>query len=479
MTSWSRTNLEDDLPWKINGRSPREVPALVILWSLDEPSRIGQAALVLGTSVLGRGGSQVEDGASRLVFAKQRPGSTKESTPLVSSRISRVQLKIEPAQDGKVTVTNVGKLALLHRGAEVKKLDAQPGDVLVLKNSLVLLVTRRTPVLEEASNLENPSFGFGEPDTYGIVGESPASWRLRDAIAFAARSPHHVLVQGPSGVGKELTARAVHGMSPRSKKELIARNAATFPSGIVDAELFGNAKGYPNAGMPERPGLIGEADGSTLFLDEIGELPTEMQAHLLRVMDRGGEYQRLGESRVRQADVRLVAATNREMDALKHDFAARLTVRTQVPGLDERVEDIPLLVRHILLRLAQEMPDVHARFFEVKDGRIEPRIEPALIDALVTHRYTHHLRELERLVWLAVSTSKDQYLARTKEVEAELRLPSTGEATESQIRAALETSNGNVTRAARHLGLKNRFALYRLMKQFGIAGAENEEEEKG
>jgi two-component system nitrogen regulation response regulator GlnG/two-component system response regulator HydG len=167
------------------------------------------------------------------------------------------------------------------------------------------------------------------------------------------------------------------------------------------------------------------------------------------------------------------------MDALKHDFAARLTVRTQVPGLDERVEDIPLLVRHILLRLAQEMPDVHARFFEVKDGRIEPRIEPALVEALVMHRYTHHLRELERLVWLAVSSSKDQYLARTKEVEAELRLPSTGEAGEAEIRAALEASSGNVTRAARHLGLKNRFALYRLMKQYGIAGAESEEEEKG
>jgi hypothetical protein len=89
MTSWSRTNLEDDLPWKINGRSPREVPALVILWSLDEPSRIGQAALVLGTSVLGRGGSQVEDGASRLVFAKQRPGSTKESTPRLVTHLAR------------------------------------------------------------------------------------------------------------------------------------------------------------------------------------------------------------------------------------------------------------------------------------------------------------------------------------------------------------------------------------------------------
>ncbi len=470
MTNSSRTIPEADLPWGKRVRAPRDVPALVVLWALDEPSRIGEVALVQGPSVLGRGGPQPEDAAARLVFARQRPAATKDTAPLGGSRISRVQLRIDPGDAG-LTITNVGKLPLLVRGGEVKKVTAAPGDVIVLKNALALLVTRRPPVLESARDLGAADFAFGAADAFGIVGESPAAWRLRDAIAFAARSPHHVLVQGPSGVGKELTARAVHGMSPRAKGELVARNAATFPSGIVDAELFGNAKGYPNAGMPERPGLVGEADGSTLFLDEIGELPVEMQAHLLRVLDRGGEYQRLGESRVRRADFRLVAATNRELDALKHDFAARLTVRVAVPGLDERIEDVPLLVRHILLRLAKEMPDVRARFFEEQGGALEPRIEPALIEALVAHRYTHHLRELERLVWLAVSSSKDAYLARTPEVEAELRLPASSEAGEAEIRAALEAAGGNVTRAARHLGLKNRFALYRLMRRYGIDGA--------
>src|SRR6185369_7117992 len=121
----------------------------------------------------------------------------------------------------------------------------------------------------------------------------------------------------------------------------------------VDAELFGNVKNYPNPGTPEREGLIGEADGSTLFLDEIGELPVHMQAHLLRVLDRGGEYQRLGDSRAQRADLRVVAATNRPLDALKHDFLARLTLRLEIPSLDERRDDIPLLARHLLRRAAE------------------------------------------------------------------------------------------------------------------------------
>src|SRR5262249_4513267 len=151
---------------------------------------------------------------------------------------------------------------------------------------------------------------FGAPDPHGILGESPAAWALREHLSLAAHSGQHILLLGQSGTGKELAARAIHALSPRRDKPFIARNAATFPEGLVDAELFGTAKGYPNAGSPERPGLIAEADGGTLFLDEIGELPAHLSSHLLRVLDRGGEYQRLGESRVRRSDLRVVAATN-------------------------------------------------------------------------------------------------------------------------------------------------------------------------
>ena len=200
-----------------------------------------------------------------------------------------------------------------------------------------------------------------------------------------------------------------------------------------------------------------------------------MQAHLLRVLDTGGEYQRLGESKGRRSDFRLIAATNRDVDALKHDFAARLTVRLTTPELSERREDIPLLIRALLFRRAREVPDLEARFFAPDaNGKLEPRIEPALVEGLVLHGYTHHLRELERLVWLAVSTSRDAYLARTPELEAQLRISSAddGEPDESAIRAALAECEGNVTGAAKRLGLKNRFALYRLMKRHGIEGAD-------
>src|SRR4029077_9274313 len=127
-----------------------------------------------------------------------------------------------------------------------------------------------------------------------------------------------VVIAGQSGSGKELVAQAIHALSGRADRRLVSRSAATLPEALIDAELFGNAKNYPNPGMVERSGLIGEAHGSTLFLDELGELPHAAQAHLLRVLD-GGEYQRLGEAQARVSDFRLVVATNRILSSLKPD----------------------------------------------------------------------------------------------------------------------------------------------------------------
>lgn len=466
----TRTINEQDLPWEKRSRTERDVLALAVVWSLEEPTRVGEVALVFGVSVLGRGQETGDDPSPRLAFVRQRPGQNEARPALGGSRISRQALKVRPIDDDTLEITCVGRVPLVHRGVEAKKCVVRTGDVVALKNALTLLVTKRPPKMP-APNAQLPKgFAFGTPDPFGVVGESPAAWRLREALAFAAESKQHVLVQGPSGSGKELAARAIHGLSPRAQRPLVARNAATFPEGLVDAELFGNAKNYPNAGSAERAGLVGEADGSFLFLDEIGELAPAMQAHLLRVLDSGGEYQRLGESKSRRSDFRLIAATNRELEALKHDFAARLTVRITTPELEERREDIPLLVRSMLLRRAEEVPELKTRFFEPDaSGQLQPRIEPALVEGLVLHDYTHHLRELERLLWLAVSTSTDAYLARTKEVEAQLRIASDeGEPDAGAIRAALGEAQGNVTNAAKRLGLKNRFALYRLMKKHDI-----------
>jgi two-component system nitrogen regulation response regulator GlnG/two-component system response regulator HydG len=262
----------------------------------------------------------------------------------------------------------------------------------------------------------------------------------------------------------------------------VARNAATFPAGLIDAELFGNAKNYPNPGTAERDGLIGEADGTTLFLDEIGELPATLQAHLLRILDHKGEYQRLGESRVRCADLRVVAATNRAVTDLKHDFAARFTLKIEIPSLSARAADVPLLVRHLLARVAAGNDEVRQRFCEARDGAILPRVAPGLVDRLLRHPFRTNTRELAQILWQALAESRGDTVELTEGVaqllaEAAPSRVASGEINRTQIEAALSAAQGNVTRAARALGLKNRFVLYRLMKKLGVDGGAGEGED--
>ena len=148
-----------------------------------------------------------------------------------------------------------------------------------------------------------------------------------------------------------------------------------------------------------------------------------MQSHLLRVLDEGGDYQRLGDSRRRRADVRLFAATNRPLAALGHDLGARLPLRLEMPGLNERREDVPLLVRHLLRRRAQRDLAIALRFFAPADAGGEPRVGPELLRALVTHRYRAHVRELEALLWRSSRTSRGGSLELTDAVRAEVDVP--------------------------------------------------------
>jgi DNA-binding NtrC family response regulator len=225
--------------------------------------------------------------------------------------------------------------------------------------------------------------------------------------------------------------------------------------------------------MPERPGLIGEAHGGTLFLDEIGDLPADLQVHLLRVLDRDGEYQRLGEASSRRADVRVVAATNRDLAALRDDLLARYKLRIALPNLDARREDIPLLVRHLVAVAAAESPELVARFL---DDTGEPRVDPALLDHLLRRSYTANVRELDAVVWMAIANSTDR-LELSDEVLAPWSAiqPATAEQqtrevelTADVVRASVEQHHGNLSRAAQTLGLPSRYALYRLLKKHRI-----------
>ena len=449
-------------------REPEEPLALVIAWSADEPHRIGEIALFAhrgAAQTLGRGEG---DGEPRVRFFRQRPTRLAATPSLAGLSLSRRQLVVE-ARGGKLGVERVGRCAMLVNGVATEKASLSPGDTLLLRGQLLLYCARRASSMPKASHFGEKSVGaFGEVDALGILGEAPVVWQTRERVAFAAAAGKHLLLHGESGTGKELAARAVHALSARAKRPFVSRNAATLPQGLIDAELFGNSKNYPNAGMGERGGLVGEADGGTLFLDEIAELPHEQQAHLLRVLDADGEYQRLGEATSRRSDFVLVGATNRDLGALKRDLAARFTLRIELPSLEARREDLPLLARHLLRLAAKKSPTVGGRFMRARaDGLDDARIDPELVEELLVREYDTNVRELDALLWRAMADSPGDTVMLTEELRKESRGRAT-EPTNDQIRAAIARADGSVQTAARALGLKSRYALYRLMKKHGI-----------
>jgi two-component system nitrogen regulation response regulator GlnG/two-component system response regulator HydG len=420
---------------------------LTLLWSRHEPERVGEVCALPARALFGRGAESDPRDPPKLELLRQRPRSNEPTGFLENSKVSRRQWLIETRANG-VAVKNVGRRALLHNGVTVDQCQAEEGDTLGVDGVLLCLVERRPRVL---GAVQYDAFSFGEVDADGIVGESPAAWHFRRDIAALARVDAHALVLGESGSGKELAARAIHRRSQRAQGPLVSRNAATIPETLVEVELFGNVANYPNAGTPARRGLAGAAHGGTLFLDEIAELAEAQQANLLRVLD-SGEYQRLGEDAARRSDFRLIGATNRPPEDLKHDLLARCPEHLLVPDLRSRRSDVPLLVRFLIERL----------------GARDRLLKPDLLDHLVRHRYTHHFRELERLVRLAQRTSPDGSLDLTREVLAEIDIPTAaGVPTEAEVREALKGTKSSAE-AAKRLGVASRFALYRLMKKYGI-----------
>jgi two-component system nitrogen regulation response regulator GlnG/two-component system response regulator HydG len=236
-------------------------------------------------------------------------------------------------------------------------------------------------------------------------------WNLREAIEFAGPRSAHVLVRGESGTGKELVAAALHRLSGRPGP-LVSRNAATFPETLIDAELFGNAEGYPNPGMRERRGLIGAADRGTLFLDEFAELPAAQQARLLRVFD-SGEYHRLGDAAARRADLRVVGATNQPNEAFRKDVLSRFDLTVHLPSLRERSEDIPFLLRHLAKAMVADDPLLRARAL---DAQGEPRFARTMVQELVRNPPAGNVRGLRSAlfrIYVERQTVRSTYLPTT------------------------------------------------------------------
>jgi DNA-binding NtrC family response regulator len=225
-----------------------------------------------------------------------------------------------------------------------------------------------------------------------IIGESAAMARVRERIAQVAPTDSTVLIQGETGTGKELVARAVHAASSRRTRPLVSVNCAALPRELVESELFGHEKGAFTGATQQRRGRFELAEGGTLFLDEVGELPAEAQAKLLRVLQER-EFERVGGSRSLRADVRLVAATNRDLQeqvtagVFRADLFYRLNVfPIQLPPLRERLEDIP--------RLVQSLADKAAR----RLGCELEAVSPAFIESARAHAWPGNIRELENAI---------------------------------------------------------------------------------
>jgi len=228
------------------------------------------------------------------------------------------------------------------------------------------------------------------------IGRSLAMRRLRHEIEVVAGSDLTVLIMGETGVGKELVARAVHAASPRKNAPLLSLNCAALPESLAESEVFGHTKGSFTGAMRDRPGKFEMADGGTLFLDEIGELPLSIQPKLLRVVELG-EVQRIGSSRSIQVDVRLLAATNRNLEEevgkgrFRADLFHRLSVYPLiVPPLRERKEDIPLLAGHFLEMMRRRL------------GVGPVRLNPDALDLLQHYSWPGNVRELENVLSRAI-----------------------------------------------------------------------------
>ena len=448
------TTVETSPDARLRGAVPKRHLALVLLWSRDEPQRIGEVLLMpvrrrAQPIVLGRGSSAAS-------WVRQRPGLTEDTGPLTSPKLSRAQLHLFKGAEGAIEVQRVGKGALIDpRGGECDRCVVTPGQMLGIAGRALFLVSERPAHLPQSDHYPKELWPcFGQADSHGLVGESVVIWALREAIGRRAGDGAHTLILGPSGSGKELAADAIHALSSRRARPKVSRNAAAIPQGLIAAELFGSRRGYPHATSPERAGLVGAADGGTLVLDEVGELSHEAQAALLRVLDSDGEYQRLGESVSRQSDLRVLGLTNRSRSELKSDFAARFEAQLVLPSLSRRREDIPLLCAHLLNAAGETRP---------------PSEE--MIRMLIDAPLSLGVRELRALLSRASDTSPGETLSLSAPEldDAAPRAPGGEiEPDAETIRLTLMAHFGNREASAAALGLKNRFALYRLMKKYGV-----------
>jgi len=237
-----------------------------------------------------------------------------------------------------------------------------------------------------------------------IIGQSVEFKKCLDLVKSYAGTDFHVLITGESGTGKELIAERIHTFSARKDKPFLVQNCSAIPETLLESELFGYKKGAFTGATRDKMGLFEAANGGTVFLDEIGDMPMSIQASLLRVLQKN-EIKPLGETRVRHIDIRIVAATNKEIkqmiadNSFRQDLFYRLSVLpVHLPPLKERREDIPLLIKYFLEKES------------LKAGMVEKKISPDAMQSLVSYSWPGNIRELENLIRYLMVTAEDEYI---------------------------------------------------------------------
>src|SRR5881397_265009 len=319
--------------------------------------------------------------------------------------------------------------------------------------------------LEIAETRSNPVF------------QSKSMQEIEELINSMAPSEANVLITGESGVGKEIIANLIHHRSRRSERPMVKLNCAAFPQAMIEGELFGYVKGAFTGATNDFPGMIAEANESTLFLDEISDMPPDLQTRFLRVLQER-EYRPLGSTRTMKANFRVIASTNRPIaqalseNRLRSDLYYRLnTFQIEVPPLRERRQDIPPLIALFLKQFAQQL------------GKPEPDIAPDAFQKLLDYSWPGNVRELQNAIEYAVVLAR-RGLIGVKELPAEVQLPTVLQQTErgapprsgvqslddverKTILQALAQCHGNKKKAAERLGIQ-RPTLYNKMKRYAI-----------
>ena len=363
----------------------------------------------------------------------------------------------------------VGVLSADKVAQQVESLDKE----LAILSAVAELIAKSVHIraLEEENKRLRKIVGAERAPSMDIIGHSKAMQEVFGLVAQVADSNTTVLITGETGTGKELIARAIHKNSPRKGGPLVQVNCAAIPDTLIESELFGHEKGAFTGALQTRRGRFEEANGGTIFLDEVGELSAAAQVKLLRVLQEK-RFQPLGSSRVVNVNVRIIAATNRnlEQDILADRFRADLFYRLNVfpiylPPLRERGSDVILLADHFLLKYSKEM------------GKPVKRISTQAIEAFLSHKWPGNVRELENCIERAVLMTRTDVVdtvhlppslqVKEKEVERKdkSKLSSVVEAQErTLIIDALTETGGNQTKAAKMLGTTKRIIQYKISK---------------